>query len=42
MVVIYFSTVHVKVFEGEIIESMNTHGTGCSYSAAITAGLSKG
>lgn len=32
----------VKVFEGELIESMNTHGTGCSYSAAITAGLSKG
>jgi hydroxymethylpyrimidine/phosphomethylpyrimidine kinase len=32
----------VKVFEGEIIESINTHGTGCSYSAAITAGLSKG
>jgi hydroxymethylpyrimidine/phosphomethylpyrimidine kinase len=32
----------IKVIEGEIIQSENTHGTGCSYSAAITAGLSKG
>ena len=27
----------IKVIEGEIIESKNTHGTGCSYSAAVTA-----
>ncbi len=32
----------VKVIEGEIIKSENTHGTGCSYSAAVTAGLVKG
>ena len=32
----------VKVIEGEIIESENTHGTGCSYSAALVAGLIKG
>ena len=32
----------VKVIEGEIIESENTHGTGCSYSAALVAGLAKG
>ena len=32
----------VKVIEGEIVESKNTHGTGCSYSAAVTASLAKG
>jgi len=32
----------IKIIEGEIVQSVNTHGTGCSYSAAITAGLSKG
>ena len=32
----------IKIFKGELIESVNTHGTGCSYSAAITAELSKG
>jgi hydroxymethylpyrimidine/phosphomethylpyrimidine kinase len=29
----------IKIIKGEIVESVNTHGTGCSYSAAITAGL---
>ena len=32
----------IKVFEGELVESSNLHGTGCTYSAAITALLSKG
>ncbi len=32
----------VMVIEGDIVESKNTHGTGCSYSAAVTAGLAKG
>ena len=32
----------IKVIEGEIVESKNTHGTGCSYSAAVTASLAKG
>ncbi len=32
----------IKIIEGEIIESENTHGTGCSYSAAITASLARG
>ncbi len=32
----------VKVFEGELVESTNLHGTGCTYSAAVTALLSKG
>jgi hydroxymethylpyrimidine/phosphomethylpyrimidine kinase len=32
----------IKIIEGEIIESKNTHGTGCSYSAAITASLARG
>lgn len=32
----------VKVFEGELVESTNLHGTGCTFSAAITALLSKG
>jgi hydroxymethylpyrimidine/phosphomethylpyrimidine kinase len=31
----------IKIIEGELIESINTHGTGCSYSAAITAGLAQ-
>jgi hydroxymethylpyrimidine/phosphomethylpyrimidine kinase len=32
----------IKVFEGELVESENTHGTGCTYSSAVTACLSKG
>jgi hydroxymethylpyrimidine/phosphomethylpyrimidine kinase len=32
----------IKIIEGEIVESQNTHGTGCSYSAAVTAGLARG
>lgn len=29
-------------FPGERIETRNTHGTGCTYSAAITAGIARG
>ena len=29
-------------FHGEFIDAQNTHGTGCTYSAAITAQLAKG
>jgi len=29
-------------FDGEFIDTPNTHGTGCTYSAAITAQLAKG
>jgi len=32
----------IKIIEGELIESNNTHGSGCSYSAAIVASLVKG
>jgi len=32
----------VKVIDGEIIKSKNTHGSGCTYSSAITAYLIKG
>ncbi len=32
----------IKVIEGELIESSNTHGSGCTYSAAIVASLVKG
>lgn len=32
----------VKVIEGKLVESKNIHGTGCTYSAAVTAGLVKG
>jgi len=32
----------VKVIGGELVESRNTHGTGCSFSAAVTAGFVKG
>lgn len=33
---------HISVMEGNLIESENTHGSGCSFSAAITAYMSKG
>lgn len=33
---------NLVVYEGELIESANTHGSGCTYSAAITAYLVKG
>lgn len=32
----------IKVIEGELIESSNIHGSGCSYSAAIVSSLVKG
>lgn len=32
----------LSIIETELVESENTHGTGCSFSAAITAGLVKG
>ena len=31
----------LRVIKGDLIESENVHGTGCSFSAAVTAGLSK-
>jgi len=32
----------VQIIEGELIESSHTHGSGCTYSAAVTAYLSQG
>ncbi|MEN4006876.1 MAG: bifunctional hydroxymethylpyrimidine kinase/phosphomethylpyrimidine kinase [Methanobacteriaceae archaeon] len=32
----------VKVIEGELLESKNTHGSGCTYSSAVVANLLKG
>lgn len=32
----------ISVMEGELIESSNTHGSGCSFSAAMAAYMSKG
>jgi len=32
----------LNFIEGEIIKSTNTHGSGCTYSAAITAYLAQG
>lgn len=32
----------IKVIEGELIESNNTHGSGCTYSSALTSSLVKG
>lgn len=32
----------IKVIEGELIESKNTHGSGCTYSSAIVASLVNG
>jgi hydroxymethylpyrimidine/phosphomethylpyrimidine kinase len=38
--IFYNGSIHV--FEGELMESNNTHGSGCTYSAAVTAMLSQG
>ncbi|MBU4535599.1 MAG: bifunctional hydroxymethylpyrimidine kinase/phosphomethylpyrimidine kinase [Euryarchaeota archaeon] len=32
----------LEIFQGELIESNNTHGSGCSFSAAVTAYLVQG
>ena len=32
----------VKVFNAEMVAGVNSHGSGCTYSAAIAAGLAKG
>lgn len=32
----------IKVIKGELVESNNTHGSGCTYSSAIVASLVKG
>lgn len=32
----------IKVLKGELVDSTNTHGSGCSFSAAVTAYLVKG
>jgi len=32
----------IKVIEGELLKSKNTHGSGCTYSSAVTANLLKG
>lgn len=32
----------IKVIEGELIESDNTHGSGCTYSSAVVSSLVKG
>lgn len=32
----------VQIIKGELIESSHTHGSGCTYSAAVTAYLSRG
>jgi len=37
-----YSKSGVRFFEGTRIETRHTHGTGCTYSAAITAGLALG
>jgi hydroxymethylpyrimidine/phosphomethylpyrimidine kinase len=39
---LYFDGRTFKTFESERIDTPNTHGTGCTYSAAITAGLACG
>jgi len=37
-----FSKNGIRAFEGRRVETRHTHGTGCTYSAAITAGLALG
>lgn len=32
----------VQIIKGELIKSSHTHGSGCTYSAAVTAYLSRG
>jgi hydroxymethylpyrimidine/phosphomethylpyrimidine kinase len=38
----FFYKDSLKVIEGEIMDSSNTHGSGCTYSAAVTAFMAKG
>jgi hydroxymethylpyrimidine/phosphomethylpyrimidine kinase len=37
-----FSGAEVREFTAPFVRGVATHGTGCTYSAAITAGLAKG
>jgi hydroxymethylpyrimidine/phosphomethylpyrimidine kinase len=39
--ILYYDN-EIYVIKGNLIESKNTHGTGCTYSAAITSNLIKG
>jgi hydroxymethylpyrimidine/phosphomethylpyrimidine kinase len=39
---VFYSGRRFTIMEGPRIETRNTHGTGCSYSSAIAAGLAKG
>ena len=39
---VWFDGERFKRFEGALIDSTNTHGTGCTFSAAITARLARG
>lgn len=39
---ILFDGDEFRLYRGERVESLNTHGTGCTFSAAITANLVKG
>ena len=39
---VLYSRDGIRHFSSPRIESRNTHGTGCTYSAAITAGIAKG
>lgn len=39
---LFFDGFNFKTFSGEFLETPNTHGTGCTYSSAITAQLALG
>lgn len=39
---VFFDGRNVRIFKAERIHTKNTHGTGCTFSSAITAGLAKG
>jgi hydroxymethylpyrimidine/phosphomethylpyrimidine kinase len=39
---LFFDGSHCHVFPAPRVDTRHTHGTGCTYSAAITAGLAQG
>jgi len=39
---VFFDGIEWREFQGRRIATRHTHGTGCTFSAAITAGLARG
>jgi hydroxymethylpyrimidine/phosphomethylpyrimidine kinase len=39
---VWFDGTHLEVLQTELVDTLNTHGTGCTLSAAIAANLAQG